>query len=250
MLLVIVYAKQKVEFRMYPYARGKYIAICEGDDYWTDPLKLQKQVDFMEKHPECSACYHSTELFDVQLKKKTEVIRTFKETYILPEDKLFFFVGEVAPIVSLMFVKEYMKDPPGFYYESPVIDIPLALILSCHGRIGYIDEVMAVRNYWVPNSWTKKFNEESGIDGKVSHFKAMIKLLYDFNTYSKQKYDLQVRKIILQFRYEMLRLQGKYPFHDKEFREFFHTFRVFDRIKIRISYKMPKLIEKVRNAFS
>ena len=54
----------EIDFYNYLRARGKYIAYCEGDDYWIDPLKLQKQVDFMEANPEYSVCFHDYVVYD------------------------------------------------------------------------------------------------------------------------------------------------------------------------------------------
>lgn len=62
----------KVDFFNYNRAKGKYIAYCEGDDYWTDPNKLQKQVDFMENHPEYAICIHGCSIYDVRNGKHYE----------------------------------------------------------------------------------------------------------------------------------------------------------------------------------
>jgi glycosyltransferase involved in cell wall biosynthesis len=86
-----------------PRARGKYIALCEGDDYWIDPLKLQKQVDYMEDHPEIGLCYTdynrleeesraiTNSMFETQHKYRTTSYEQFllKPGYLAPMTWLF-----------------------------------------------------------------------------------------------------------------------------------------------------------------
>lgn len=55
----------KMDMYNYRRSRAKYIATCEGDDYWTDPYKLQKQYDFMESHPDYSVCFHCYQNYNV-----------------------------------------------------------------------------------------------------------------------------------------------------------------------------------------
>jgi glycosyltransferase involved in cell wall biosynthesis len=124
--------------------RGKYIALCEGDDYWTDPLKLQKQVDYLEKHPDYSTCFHRAICLDQIDGSPTGRIigpRIIQLSY--STDDLLRYV-EFVPTASMVFRKSFLPQLPEWFQQCSVGDHPLQVLLSLKGPMGFIDETMSI----------------------------------------------------------------------------------------------------------
>ena len=136
--------------------KGKYIALCEGDDYWTDPYKLQKQVDFLEGNEEFVICFHQ-----VKVLRNNFIIEDFI-TKDVPEVTVFddLIDGNYIHTPSVVF-RNILTDVtlPKNFVNTPLGDFYLYLIISQHGKIKKIREEMAVYRFGV-GLWSSNNNEE------------------------------------------------------------------------------------------
>ena len=128
------------------HCKGKYIALCEGDDYWTDPLKLQKQVDFLDQNPIASACFHNAEiLFEDGSNKPNQIINSPKQAkWAYTKD--FFEKRETwfMATASVMMRRKFVNPLPTWFVDCKSGDIPMYVILSENGPIGYLEETMSI----------------------------------------------------------------------------------------------------------
>lgn len=141
---------------------AKYIAMCEGDDYWTDPLKLQKQVDFMETNEGCSLCFH---------KVKTLIQKTgeFKDEFIVRDmpDKsniIDLAKGNYIHTPSVLYKKECL-DAQLINKMMPCLpgDYVIWMLLAENGYIYKFDEPMAVYRYGV-GIWSDKVSKANSLE--------------------------------------------------------------------------------------
>lgn len=134
--------------------RGNYMAICEGDDHWIDPLKLQKQIDFLRENPDCSLVFTGAEIRKANGETNTirypglgkiDVNQYVQKSYYMAT-------------CSLLFLNSIYSDAPteDWMKRSFAGDFVLRYRALTQGKIGYIDSVTSVVNKGVEHSWSKR----------------------------------------------------------------------------------------------
>lgn len=131
--------------------RGKYIALLDGDDYWTSPLKLQKQADFVDANDDCAMCYHNVRILDERNPERVELAENKTGRKTLKN----LLRGNFMQTCSVMFRAGLFGDFPEWFYRSPLGDWPLHVLNGRFGDIGYIDEVMGVYRKHSSGAWSQ-----------------------------------------------------------------------------------------------
>ena len=170
-----------------PLSSGKYFAFCECDDSWEDPLKLQRQVDFLREHPDYTMCVHNA---------YNHVVGT-DET----EDKIYpavtedrdYDAGEIIrngaglfATNSFMIRREAYVDPPDCFKMQDLSDYTILMYAVFQGKIRCLKEVMSRHNEGIKDSWTVRIWNDP--QNHIVHQKAMIGLLQAVDSFYNEKY--------------------------------------------------------------
>lgn len=173
--------------------RGKFIAICEGDDYWTDENKLQEQYDLLENNHNINLCYHAHQEFNETTKKITNVIIDCKEPYkLFTPNEVILGGGSMMATCSLFFRSEVVANLPSWFSQVPAGDYFIQILASLNGGAIYINKNYSVYRTGQSSSWSSRIKLADAI---LVWFKQICLSLESLNDYTSNKYSAEINKI-------------------------------------------------------
>ncbi len=179
--------------------RGRYIAICEGDDYWTDPFKLQKQFEALEANPGVDICASGTKN-EINGKIQDKVFPSDEDALFTPDEVIRGGGGFVAT-GSLMYRKEVRENPLPFF-TSIRLDYALQIAASLRGGMLYLGEPMSIFRAETEGSWTVRMNQNAG--ARKKHNDRVCAMLRQLDEDTAGKYHDAVQEAIHNLEFEYL----------------------------------------------
>jgi glycosyltransferase involved in cell wall biosynthesis len=194
---------------------GRYVAVCEGDDFWTDPLKLQRQFDFMEYNPEYSMCWHPVEVLSEGVERPHPYAES-KEVSDIHDIILNHFI----PTCSLMFRNGLIPEWPEWIFKAMSFDIGIQLLIAIHGKVKRLDFLMAsYRQHPEGISKTPEFMNHGTL--------RLLFILKKFNLYTKGAYNHSVRKKISEASALQLKILNSKGLKDYKMIVLFFSYRLY-----------------------
>lgn len=210
--------------------RGEYVAVLDGDDYWTSPLKLQKQIDFLESHPDCFLCFHNVLglNLDAPHESKPMCYEDQKEISTLAD----IAAGNFMVPCAVMF-RNSLGEFPESFYNLMAADWMIYVMCGERGNLGYINEVLATYRIHGAGAWSKL--------NFIQRIKEHIKTYEAIDAYLKFQYSPIISEKISALR---VTLSQQYKQHARTCLDKYHSLtREGQFLKA-----LPLLIEATRSA--
>lgn len=222
-----------------PHINSKYVAYCDGDDYWCDELKLKKQYEFMESHPSYSMCFHCA----YQLRPNNDMASKWfiKDEADIGLKDLINEKPGIPIATSSLFVKgDIFKDFSNWRKAYSVEDLPLYMTAALEGKIHRLPDIMCVYRQFSNGSWSSQNKDDAS--RLIAHQENLIKGAKLFDKQTNYKYNVLVTNHIegCKFRIAQIKKDFKSIFSKKN-KRFVKQLSRREKLSLKLQYRLPYL---------
>lgn len=223
-----------------PKCQYCYTAMCDGDDYWIDDTKLQKQFDALEQHPDIDICAHRATAIDantgesVGFQGPSDTFRIFTPEEVINGDGGFVATGSIV-------YRTKLDDKIPEFRKINELDYGVQIDGSLRGGMIYFGDCMSAYRISVAGSWTARI--QANPDKAIPFYKTMDDMFVSLDSYTNGRFKKLIEKKRTENRFRIYEAQGKYrKLFEKEFKTIIQKTPRSTVIKYRLGCLFPKYI--------